>query len=320
MTPRSEKLVVFAAATAIAAATSGDGTAFSSRGLQSRTVRQSPSSFSPLPDVNTAFILNNNNNDARRGRRLLRRSFSSLAASPRFENLNDENSSTLLNPDPLSSSDNFDADAGRPVLVDACAPFCGPCKLLDKVLRKSHSKYESNIDFVRWNMNDKEGTKKFRKFLLDEGYAFTKLPTLVLFRNGMPMAMRMGFANENQLDKFLEDSLPDVLEKTFDENGLKMTEPFMEYFEDSATDDNATNEEKEKKAPVTATAPGHEAVVNIDDLQMDEVVTVIEERLLDESVDGVETACVTEETCMDMVEQSWEERTVTPAMDGIANR
>ncbi|KAL7462448.1 hypothetical protein ACHAXS_002832 [Conticribra weissflogii] len=123
----------------------------------------------------------------------------------------DSNRCTILNP-----------TDSRPVLVDAFAPFCGPCKLLDKVLRKSQPRYVGKVNFCRWNVNDKENTVELKKFFIAEGFTLKKLPSLVLFRHGKPIAVRPGFANEFQLDDWLERTLPDHLERTFDENGVKM--------------------------------------------------------------------------------------------------
>ncbi len=123
----------------------------------------------------------------------------------------DSNRFTILNP-----------TDSRPVLVDAFAPFCGPCKLLDKVLRKSQPRYVGKVNFCRWNVNDKENTVELKKFFIAEGFTLKKLPSLVLFRHGKPIAVRPGFANEFQLDDWLERTLPDHLERTFDENGVKM--------------------------------------------------------------------------------------------------
>ena len=128
--------------------------------------------------------------------------------------MTDANSHSLLRPA---------TDPSRPVLVDAFAPWCGPCKLLDRVLRKSQPRYVGAVDFARWNVDDAERTAGLRGLLAGRGYALSKLPSLVVFRDGSPVAMRPGFANEYQLDDFLERACPDVLERTFDEHGVKMT-------------------------------------------------------------------------------------------------
>jgi len=130
----------------------------------------------------------------------------------RIETITDGNSQDLLNP-PTSPE--------RPVLVDAFAPCCGPCKLLDKVLRKAQPEYLDKVDFLRWDVTDKENTVELKK-LVFEHFELKKLPTLIVFREGKPVAIRPGMTNEFQLDSFLEKTLPDVLEPTFDEDGVKI--------------------------------------------------------------------------------------------------
>lgn len=44
---------------------------------------------------------------------------------------------------------------------------------------------------------------------------FRKLPTLILFVDGLPVAKRSGMATSGQLDQFLEENLPPV--DTFDD-------------------------------------------------------------------------------------------------------
>lgn len=156
-----------------------------------------------------------------------------------MELVTDTNRHTLLNP-PNS----------RPVLVDAFAPFCGPCKMLDKVLKKSHPRYDGKVDFCRWNVNDKENTVELKKFFIAQGYTLTKLPSLVLFREGEPIAVRPGFANEFQLDYWLEETLPDVLERTFDENGVKMV-PLPSALRDEVEVEQVEQEKKKKATKKT---------------------------------------------------------------------
>lgn len=176
----------------------------------------------------------------------------------------------------------------RPVLVDAFAPFCGPCKLLDKVLRKAQPNYLNKVDFCRWNVNDKDNTVELKRMFMDSGHTLNKLPSLILFREGKPVAVRPGFANEYQLDNWLETELPDVLERTFDEDGIKMIPlPLPEL-------SMIKNDKKHVITKVESLATA------MDDQEDDEV------------------KCNDPEECWAMVETHiWSNRTVVPAMDGI---
>lgn len=127
-------------------------------------------------------------------------------------------------------------DGTRPVLVDVFSPQCGPCKMLAKVLKQVQPSYRNRVDFVKWNVADKENTGELKRIVEEAGIVVRGLPSLIVFRGGVPVAARKGFANEFQLDYFLEQSLPDVLERTFDENGIKMV-PLPEYMMGEAEED-----------------------------------------------------------------------------------
>ena len=170
-----------------------------------RTLLHVTNNLSGDDDINNHHI-NVNTNTEQQQQQQLKKSTKLVIPT-----ITDENSATLLtNPN----------SPNRPVLVDAFAPWCGPCKLLDKVLRKVQPNYINAIDFCRWNVNDVEGTEQLRTQFLNAGYELTKLPSLIVYRDGVPVAVRPGFANEYQIQDFLESTLPDVLERTFDEFGV----------------------------------------------------------------------------------------------------
>jgi thioredoxin-like negative regulator of GroEL len=178
--------------------------------------------------------------------------------------ITDENSATLLNSNPSSSTNNNNR---RPVLVDAFAPWCGPCKLLDKVLRKVQPTYINSIDFCRWNVNDVNGTSQLRSQFIDAGYELTKLPSLIVYRDGVPMAVRPGFANEYQIQDFLELTLPDVLDRTFDEFGVKIITPSTSTTTTTSTSNTLTNDgavagvKEEEETCLEAKDVGREIVI-----------------------------------------------------------
>jgi len=186
----------------------------------------------------------------------------------------------------------------RPVLLDLYAPHCGPCKLLDKVIKKAHANYHDKIDFVKWNVADKENTAEVKKMVFEEaaaiGYKLTKLPSLILFRDGKPVAVREGMANEFQLDFWLENELPDVLEKTFDENGVKMIPMPKKIVE----------EEPESLVPSKLQAAVEEAVAK----------SILEAQLQQDR----DNNCTDPEECWE--KNMWENRDVVPAMDFLPSR
>ena len=217
-----------------------------------------------------------------------------------IETVNDDNMDDLLHP-----------SSNRPVLVDAFAPWCGPCKLLDKVLRKAQPRYEDKVDFVRWNVNDKENTVELKKIFLDSGHTLNKLPSLILFRDGQPTAVRPGFANENQLDFWLENSLPDVLEKTFDEDGLKLLPHQMVATPQMQDDLSGVLPEAKMTTGSKSTSSSS---ATMEDLEQ-KVTTQ------DQEEEEVDIKCNDETECLEFLETMvWENRTVVPAFHGILSR
>lgn len=245
--------------------------------------------------------------------------------------ITDENSATLL------------SSLNRPVLVDAFAPWCGPCKLLDKVLRKVQPQYLNIVDFCRWNVNDTQGTHQIRTSFLNAGYELTQLPSLIVYRNGLPMAVRPGFANEYQIQDFLELTLHDVLERTFDEFGVKMITPTPTTT--TLTNDVAVvevaaiqvatlvkdeEEEEEEVTCLEAKEVGREIVIVETECITGAAVAVVEIEEEDQQQhqqqetpqlddnDNDDDDCKTPQECYNRLEQSiWKDRKVVPAMDGI---
>ncbi|KAL7541717.1 hypothetical protein ACHAXR_012975 [Thalassiosira sp. AJA248-18] len=97
---------------------------------------------------------------------------------------------------------------GSPVLVDCFVSKCGPCKLIEQSIQSIQPKYsDEEIIFSKWDVNEKENSMQFMNLLRENEMTFRKLPTVILFIDGVPMAMRSGMATAGQLDQFLEDNL-----------------------------------------------------------------------------------------------------------------
>lgn len=132
---------------------------------------------------------------------------------------------------------------------------------------------------------------ELKKLFLESGYTLTKLPSVIIFRDGKPVAVRAGFANEFQLDDFMEKTLPDVLERTFDEDGIKMI-PLPK--------DMMLMEEKD---PVVEESKAGAAVVTV-------MASSTLKPRAEDCTDPVE--------CYERLEKTaWQNRIVVPAMDGI---
>jgi len=105
-----------------------------------------------------------------------------------------------------------------PVLVDCYTDKCGPCKLIERSLQQALPKFISppdenssgpRLQFVKWDADSTDNSKQFMSILREHEMTFRKLPTLLLFIDGVPTALKSGMMSSAAIDRFLEEHLPD---------------------------------------------------------------------------------------------------------------
>ena len=80
------------------------------------------------------------------------------------------------------------------VLVDFFATWCGPCKMLAPVLEEVANENPA-LTILKIDV-DEVGE-------LAAQYGIQAIPTLILFKNGERVAVKMGYQNKNQLLAFI---------------------------------------------------------------------------------------------------------------------
>jgi thioredoxin 1 len=97
-----------------------------------------------------------------------------------------------------SSDANFDKDIAEKdklVIVDLWADWCGPCKLMDPVLKEFAKDHAANVKLVKLNIDQNQETPA--------KYSIMNIPTLLLFRDSKEVGRIIGAMSRNQLIKQL---------------------------------------------------------------------------------------------------------------------
>ena len=87
----------------------------------------------------------------------------------------------------------------KPVLVDFWAEWCGPCKMIGPSLEEISEELGEKVSIVK--MDIMESTDTPAKF------GVQSIPLMVLFKNGEPVAQKLGAAPKSQLKAWLESEL-----------------------------------------------------------------------------------------------------------------
>jgi thioredoxin 1 len=100
------------------------------------------------------------------------------------------------------SDSSFEADvlqAGKPVLVDYWAEWCGPCKMIAPILDEVSETYQDKLQVAKMNVDEnREIPAKF---------GIRGIPTLMLFKDGQLAATKVGAMSKAQLTAFIDQQL-----------------------------------------------------------------------------------------------------------------
>jgi len=90
-------------------------------------------------------------------------------------------------------------EADKPTLVDFWAEWCGPCKMIAPILEETAKEYAGRLRIVKLNIDEHPS--------MATKYGVRGIPTLLLFKNGMVTAQKVGALSKSQLSAFIDSNI-----------------------------------------------------------------------------------------------------------------
>lgn len=90
-------------------------------------------------------------------------------------------------------------ESDKPVLVDFWADWCGPCKMIGPALEEISDELADKVNIVKMDIMENQE--------VPGQVGVQSIPLLILFKDGKPVAQKLGAAPKSQLKSWLEGEL-----------------------------------------------------------------------------------------------------------------
>ena len=100
------------------------------------------------------------------------------------------------------TDENFETEvvkAGKPVVVDFWAEWCGPCKMIGPILEELSDELSDKITIAKHNIDEEPNTPT--------KFGVRGIPTMLLFKDGELKATKVGATTKSNIVAWIKENI-----------------------------------------------------------------------------------------------------------------